>query len=93
MLFAPVKEKVSSLEFDTPDIVTVPPVFATEAAESILTNSALPDWMMVSVFGVTPEAENVAEVVRAFLPVCTDADHDMLSSPLPDVLLGIAHDA
>ena len=93
MLSVPVSEKVSLLEFDVPEIVTDPPALATVAVASIDTNSDLPDCVIVSVFESTPDAEKVAVVVLELLPVCSDADHDTVSSPEPDVLLGVTQDA
>ena len=93
MLFVPVSEKVSLDELVVPEIVTLPPAFATEAVESIVTNSALPAWMMVRVLLSTPEAEKVAVVCLAVRPVLADALHDTVSLPLPLVLLGSTQEA
>jgi hypothetical protein len=89
MPFVPVNENVSSDEFDVPEIVRVPPVFATVPVSSISTNSVLPAWMMVSVFDSTPDAAKVAVVVREERPVCAEPLHDTVSFPLPCVLLGV----
>lgn len=89
----PVSENVSFDEFDVPDIVTEPPVFATDAVAAIDTNSVFPDYVMVSVFDSTPDAENVAVVVLAVLPVYGVPVQETVSLPLPLVLLGVTHDA
>ena len=90
MLLLPVSENVSLLELLLPVMVSVPPLLLTEAvAESKLTNSVFPDWMIVSSGdGDTPDAEKVARVCLARRPVCSDADHDTVSFPLPLVLFG-----
>ena len=93
MLSVPVSENVNLDELEVPEIVTVPPVFATVAVLSKSTNSVLPAWIMVRVFDSTPEAEKVAVVVRELRPVCVEPVHDTVSLPLPLVLLGVAHDA
>lgn len=94
MPFVPVRAKVSFDELDVPVMVRVPPALSTAAvAESKLTNSVLPDWMMVRVLLSTPDAAKVAVVCLASRPVCAEADHDTVSLPLPLVLLGLAHDA
>lgn len=69
MLFVPVSEKVSLLELDVPETVTVPPDLPTAAESSRSTNSVFPAWMMVRVFDSTPDAEKVAVVVRELRPV------------------------
>ena len=70
MPFVPVRANVSLDELDLPVMVRVPPVLSTAAvAESKLTNSVLPDWMIVRVLLSTPEAEKEAVVCRASRPV------------------------
>lgn len=69
MLSVPVMEKVNLEELEVPEIVTDPPAFATDAVESMVTNSVFPAWMIVRVFDSTPEAEKVAVVVRDDRPV------------------------
>lgn len=93
ILSVPVSVNVSLEEFDVPEIVTEPPVFATVAVESIVTNSVFPDWVTERVFESTPEAENVAVVVLAVRPVCSEALNDTVSFPLPLVFDGFNHDA
>lgn len=94
ILSVPVSVNVSLDELEVPVMVTEPPVFATVAVAFVNdTNSDAPDCVMESVFDSTPDAENVAVVVRAVLPVCSVADHDTVSLPLPEVLLGVTHDA
>ena len=84
MPFVPVRAKVSLDELEVPVMVKVPPVLSTAAvAESKLTNSVLPDWIIVKVLLSTPDAAKVAVVCLASRPVCADADHDTVSFPLP----------
>lgn len=94
MPFVPVRAKVSLDELEVPVMVKVPPVLSTAAvAESKLTNSVFPDWIIVKVLLSTPDAAKVAVVCLASRPVWADADHDTVSFPLPLVLFGLAHDA
>jgi hypothetical protein len=92
MLLFPVREKVSFDEFERPVIVTVPPFFETAAAESIVTNSALPAWMIVRTFVATPDAEKFAVVCLAVRPVLSEALQETVSFPLPLTLLGFTHE-
>lgn len=93
ILSVPVSVNVSFDEFEYPDIVTLPPVLGTVAVESIVTNSDAPDCTIVRVFDSTPDAENVAVVVLAERPVCSEPVHETVSFPEPLVLLGVTHDA
>ena len=93
MPLVPVKEKVSFEEFALPVIVILPPDWGTEAVSSIMTNSALPAWIIVNVLLSTPEAEKVAVVCLGERPVWTDPVQETVSFPLPLVLLGLTHDA
>ena len=94
MPFVPVKANVNLDELEVPVMVKVPPDFPTAAVvSSKLTNSVLPDWIIVKVLLYTPDAAKVAVVCLASRPVCADADHDTVSFPLPLVLFGLAHDA
>lgn len=93
MPLVPVSENVSLELFDVPVIVRVPPLWATAAVSSMFTNSAAPAWLMVSVLLSTPDAEKVAVVERAVRPVWLLPVQATVSLPLPDVLLGVTHDA
>lgn len=70
MPFVPVRAKVNLDELEVPVMVRVPPVLSTAAvAESKLTNSVLPDWIIVKVLLSTPDAAKVAVVCLASRPV------------------------
>lgn len=94
MPFVPVRAKVSFDELEVPVIVKVPPALSTAAvAESKLTNSVLPDWIIVRVLLSTPDAAKVAVVCLASRPVWAVADQETVSFPLPLVLFGLAQEA
>ena len=91
MPFVPVRAKVNLDELEVPVMVKVPPDFPTAAVTSSkLTNSVLPDWIMVRVLLSTPDAAKVAVVCLASRPVCAEADQETVSLPLPLVLFGLA---
>ena len=94
MPFVPVRVKVSLVELEAPVMVRVPPALSTVAvADEKLTNSVLPDWIIVKVLSSTFDAENFAVVVLCSRPVCSEALQETVSLPLPLVLLGEAQDA
>jgi hypothetical protein len=88
-------ENVSFDEFDVPVMVSVAtPALSTLFALSMVTNSGLPACVTCLTTSSQLAALNVMLVLRALRPVLSVAAVTFtVSLPLPDVLLGVSHDA